>query len=175
MQPEIDKKDRMILDLLARDGRMSCSDIGRRVGLSRTAVKNRMTALQARGILRGFHAVIRLPEQQAFLVRIAAAPAALGAVRGALAASPEAETVVQLTGEFQFAAVCRAGDGAALRDYLDRLCTAAPGIRRIRACAITGTVKGLLRCTDPIPVVRANDNRRTNPPAHGADRGARPD
>ena len=49
----IDEKDNAIIHLLLKDARMSYSDIGAAVGLSRTAVKNRVAALEDRGIIGG--------------------------------------------------------------------------------------------------------------------------
>ncbi|WP_158967251.1 Lrp/AsnC family transcriptional regulator [Chachezhania sediminis] len=50
--------DRQILDLLAADGRMSVQEISARVGLSPTPVARRIRQLEARGILRGYAALI---------------------------------------------------------------------------------------------------------------------
>ena len=44
----LDKLDNAILDLLRENARMSYSDIGEKVGLSRVAVKNRMNAMEKR-------------------------------------------------------------------------------------------------------------------------------
>lgn len=45
----IDEKDNEIINLLLKDARMSYSDIGEKVGLSRTAVKNRVAVLEKNG------------------------------------------------------------------------------------------------------------------------------
>ncbi len=54
----LDAYDNAILKLIKNDARMSYSDIGQRVGLSRPAVKNRMTAMQDKGIIQGYQTVI---------------------------------------------------------------------------------------------------------------------
>lgn len=48
---DIDGIDNMIIELLLKDGRISYSEIGEHIGLSRTAVKNRISALEEKGIL----------------------------------------------------------------------------------------------------------------------------
>jgi Lrp/AsnC family leucine-responsive transcriptional regulator len=48
--------DRRILGLLARDGRMSYTDIGKETGLSTSAAQQRVRRLEHRGIIRGYHA-----------------------------------------------------------------------------------------------------------------------
>lgn len=50
--------DRQIVTLLARDGRMSYTDLGKATGLSTSAVHQRVRRLEARGVLRGYAAVV---------------------------------------------------------------------------------------------------------------------
>ena len=50
--------DRRILALLARDGRMSYTDIGKQTGLSTSAAQQRVRRLEQRGAIRGYHAVL---------------------------------------------------------------------------------------------------------------------
>lgn len=50
--------DHQILALLARDGRMSYTDIGRETGLSTSAAQQRVRRLEQRGIISGYQAVI---------------------------------------------------------------------------------------------------------------------
>ena len=46
----LDELDRKILDLLTQNARYTYSELGERLGISRVAVKNRMDALEARGV-----------------------------------------------------------------------------------------------------------------------------
>jgi len=48
--------DRRILALLARDGRMSYTDIGKQTGLSTSAAQQRVRRLEQRGAILGYHA-----------------------------------------------------------------------------------------------------------------------
>ncbi len=50
--------DRHILTLLAEDGRTSFADLGRRVGLSTSAVHQRVKRLEERGVIVGYRAEI---------------------------------------------------------------------------------------------------------------------
>ena len=54
----MDETDRKILDILRENARMSFSEIGSAVGISRVSVKKRMTAMEEAGIIRGYRAVI---------------------------------------------------------------------------------------------------------------------
>ncbi|TNY37486.1 Lrp/AsnC family transcriptional regulator [Thermomonospora catenispora] len=48
--------DRQIIALLARDGRMSFTDLAKETGLSVSAVHQRVRRLQKRGVIKGFAA-----------------------------------------------------------------------------------------------------------------------
>ena len=54
----IDEKDNQIINLLLEDSRMSYSDIGDRIGMSRTAVKKRISELEKSGLIKGYSMVI---------------------------------------------------------------------------------------------------------------------
>ena len=50
--------DRRIVDLLRADGRMSYTDLGKAMGLSTSAVHQRVRRLEERGVLKGYTAVV---------------------------------------------------------------------------------------------------------------------
>lgn len=58
MMNNLDAKDSEIVRLLSEDARLTYSDIGKIVGLSRTAVKTRVTALEKAGIIKGYKAIV---------------------------------------------------------------------------------------------------------------------
>lgn len=53
---EVESTDRLILGLLAADGRMSYTDLGKATGLSTSAVHQRVKRLESRGLIRGYGA-----------------------------------------------------------------------------------------------------------------------
>jgi Lrp/AsnC family transcriptional regulator, leucine-responsive regulatory protein len=55
---EVEGVDRQICQLLAADGRMSFTDLGKTTGLSTSAVHQRVKRLEQRGIIRGYGAAI---------------------------------------------------------------------------------------------------------------------
>ncbi|MBB3044773.1 MULTISPECIES: Lrp/AsnC family transcriptional regulator [Nocardioides] len=57
-QPELEATDRKILELLAGDGRMSFTDLGKSTGLSTSAVHQRVKRLEQRGLILGYGATI---------------------------------------------------------------------------------------------------------------------
>ncbi len=54
----LDERDKQILSLLHEDGRMSYTDLGKQVGLSRVAVQARMQQLIEAGVIERFTTVI---------------------------------------------------------------------------------------------------------------------
>ncbi|MBA3308832.1 MAG: Lrp/AsnC family transcriptional regulator [Nocardioidaceae bacterium] len=50
--------DQLICQLLASDGRMSFTDLGKQTGLSTSAVHQRVRRLEKRGVIRGYSATI---------------------------------------------------------------------------------------------------------------------
>ncbi len=50
--------DRAIVRLLAADGRMSYTDLGKATGLSTSAVHQRVRRLEQRGVIKGYAAVV---------------------------------------------------------------------------------------------------------------------
>jgi Lrp/AsnC family leucine-responsive transcriptional regulator len=58
----MEKLDRRILALLARDGRMSYTDIGKETGLSTSAAQQRVRRLEQRGVIKGYTAVLDAAE-----------------------------------------------------------------------------------------------------------------
>jgi Lrp/AsnC family leucine-responsive transcriptional regulator len=57
-QSELEGTDRKILELLANDGRMSFTDLGKATGLSTSAVHQRVKRLESRGLIKGYGATI---------------------------------------------------------------------------------------------------------------------
>ena len=58
----MERLDRQILALLARDGRMSYTDIGKETGLSTSAAQQRVRRLEQRGVITGYRADIDAAE-----------------------------------------------------------------------------------------------------------------
>jgi Lrp/AsnC family leucine-responsive transcriptional regulator len=58
----VDAIDRAITQALQEDARLTMADLGRRVGLSRTATLARVRRMERDGIITGYHASVVLPE-----------------------------------------------------------------------------------------------------------------
>lgn len=58
MRAELDPTDISMIEILQDDGRISVSELGRRIGLSQPATSERLRRLEERGIIKNYGAVI---------------------------------------------------------------------------------------------------------------------
>ena len=121
---QIDALDRRLLDLLAADGRTTMADLGRAVGLSRTAVLARVQRLEGDGVIRGYRADVALPgvaaAHRARVGLVIRTPDVAGYVRR-LAALPGVDEIETVTGEYDLIVLVTAPSGAELDAVLDRV------------------------------------------------------
>lgn len=57
--PELDTLDLRILDQLQRDGRLTMTELGERIGLSTSPCSQRVKRLEAQGVITGYHARVK--------------------------------------------------------------------------------------------------------------------
>lgn len=73
----LDAVDNKILTVIKDNARLSYSEIGEQVGISRVAVKNHMDALEKKGIIQGYKTVIdstNIPEGMVFFLDLEVIP-----------------------------------------------------------------------------------------------------
>jgi Lrp/AsnC family transcriptional regulator, leucine-responsive regulatory protein len=121
---QLDDLDRRVLALLAADARATMAQLGRAVGLSRTAVLARVQRLEREGVIRGYHADVTLPGQDAaHLARVGIVirtPDVAGYVRG-LRALPGVSEIETVTGEYDLMVLVAAPTAEELDVVLDRI------------------------------------------------------
>lgn len=120
----MDDIDARLLAELREDGRVTMAELGRRVGLSRTATLARVTQLERRGIIRGYHADVSGGAEEAdhaARVAIVIRTRDSAAYVRRLVAIPECQEVESVAGEYDLLARFAAGSAARLDEILDRL------------------------------------------------------
>jgi Lrp/AsnC family transcriptional regulator, leucine-responsive regulatory protein len=121
---QLDQLDRALLALLAADGRASMVELGRRVGLSRTAVLARVQRLERHGVIRGYHADVELPDvaaaHRARVGLVIRTPDVAGYVRR-LAALPGVTGIETVNGEYDLMLLVTAPSAAELDAVLDQV------------------------------------------------------
>lgn len=141
----LDEKDNLIVNLLLKNARMSYSDIGSEVGMSRVAVKNRITTLEEKGVIKGYHASVDplvVPEMQTYITFIQTEPGAYDAVSEKLRAEKSVVILCQTSGECCLHAVCVAENIQEMRDFARRMRTENPGLLKFAAYMVFDILKG---------------------------------
>ena len=141
----IDAKDNQIVALLRENARMSYSDIGSEVGLSRVAVATRVKVLEEKGIIRGYTAVIdphAAQEMMAYVVNFDIKPEHFDEVKEQLTAQKELVSLFQTTGSCHLMAICVSRDTRTMKDYINSLFKSTPGLDRITYHTVLDVIKG---------------------------------
>lgn len=141
----LDEIDNEIINLLQENARISYSDIGEKVGLSRTAVKNRILFLEKKGIITGYRAVINPQESSEvmnFIINIETKAENFNSVKHILAGANETVTLLQTTGTCRLVAICSAKDVETMKKFVNRIYSEVQGITYINANSVLEVIKG---------------------------------
>ena len=117
---DYDRFDRAILTTLAAEGRVSITELARRIGLSKSPTQARLRRLEELGVIRGYRAIldpIRLGLDHVAFVEVRmfdTRESSLAAFNEAVAAVPEIEQVHLIAGNFDYLLKVRTAD---MRDY----------------------------------------------------------
>lgn len=123
--PVDDATDRLIIRLLAGDGRMSYADLARETGLSTSAAHQRVRRLETRGVLTGYRATFD-PRQvglplTALIDLTPLDPAAPDDIPDRLADIAEIESCWSVAGDASYVVKVRVAEPAALEELLGRI------------------------------------------------------
>ncbi|MFN0262701.1 Lrp/AsnC family transcriptional regulator [Tepidamorphus sp. 3E244] len=146
-QVRLDTVDRAILLALQKDGRISNSDLAERVGLSQSACLRRVRALEEKGLIGGYAAIL---DQRACglpgtaFVHISLEQqgrAALDAFERAVARVPEILECHLLAGQSDFLVRVVYRDADDLERIHTETLTQLPGVTRVQSTLTLRTVK----------------------------------
>jgi Lrp/AsnC family leucine-responsive transcriptional regulator len=121
----VEKTDREILRLLAADGRMSYTDLGKETGLSTSAVHQRVKRLEKLGVISGYHARVDVAALgltlTAFISIRPIDPSHADNYPELLAGVSEIESCWSVAGDESYILKIRTTTPAALEDLLARI------------------------------------------------------
>lgn len=142
---ELDERDRKILALVQRDGKLAQAEIARRVGLSTAAVNERLRKLENAGVIRRFVAVVD-PRSvgmtiTAFVEVFIEHPRHEAAFIDRLLELDEVLECHHVTGEFSLLLKVRVRDMDGLQQLLLHELNAREGVRQTRTVMVLSTVK----------------------------------
>lgn len=118
---DLDSFDRKILDVMAVEGRISVTELARRIGLSKSPTQARLKRLEDSGVIRGYRALydpIRLGRDHVAFVEIKLSDtreAALAAFNSAVLKVPEVEQCHLIAGAFDYLLKVRTSSMASYR------------------------------------------------------------
>ena len=142
----LDDTDRRIVELLIHNARMSYSDLGEAVGLSRVAVKARIRALEERGVIEEYTTIVnpqRISGAVSCYFEIEVEPAWFPRVVDTLRDNETVTQIYQVSGNNKLhvhAVAASAGEMERLiREVIDPL----PGVKDISTNIILSRVKDI--------------------------------
>ncbi|KIY22433.1 MULTISPECIES: Lrp/AsnC family transcriptional regulator [Mesobacillus] len=133
---KIDDTDRMILQLLAENGRMSYVDIGKELNLSRVAIRERVNQLIKEGIIEKFSAVInseKVGKAVSAFFEVDCEPSSLVNVAEALANNPSVASCYQMTGPSTLHMHVLVEDFIRLENFINEELYSLEGITRVES------------------------------------------
>ncbi len=140
----LDALDQKIVQLLIRNARMSYSDIGDKVGISRVAVKARIQALERRGIIEEYTTIIN-PQKISGAVsayfEIETLPDALPPVIENLAQNDTITQIYRVTGQNKLHVHAIASSGEEMEMLIREVIDPLPGVVRSSCNIILSRIK----------------------------------
>jgi DNA-binding Lrp family transcriptional regulator len=138
---KLDRIDRRILQELQAEGRITNVELARRAGISAPPCLRRVRALEAAGIIRGYHAALA-PEALGYGITVFAlvglssqAEADLVAFERLIAGWPEVREAHMLAGEADFLLKIVATDWDSYQRFLSAKLTSAPNVSHVKSAS----------------------------------------
>lgn len=142
----LDVTDRSIITLLTKNARMSYVDIGEAVGLSRVAVKSRMDALERRGIIEQYTAVInpqKISSAISSYYEIEVEPACYARVVEILNHNNTVTQIYQVSGNNKLHVHAVAANHDAMQAFLNDVIHQLPGVLSLSCNIILSRIKDI--------------------------------
>ena len=142
----LDELDQKILQLLIQNARMSYSEIGQQVGISRVAVKMRVQALEKKGIIEEYTTVIN-PQKISGAVscyfEIETAPDALAEVAELLRRNDTVTQIYRVTGKSKLHVHAVAAYGEEMERLICGTIDRLPGVQACSCNMIFSRIKDI--------------------------------
>lgn len=121
---DLTEKDEMLIGLLRENGRLSVSEIARRMSASRTAAQMRLQKLERNGVIEGYSVKLSsayLEKQVRALVMIKFPPGIRNEIEAELSEMPHLTSLYSISGAFDMAAVVSAPTMGVLDVLIDEI------------------------------------------------------
>jgi DNA-binding Lrp family transcriptional regulator len=150
----LDSTDKLILEILQSEGRLSNAELARRVNLSPPATHARLRRLEEEGVIRGYAALLDREKSgydMLCFVQISLQlhqPQQVQAVRDAIRDMPEVLECHHITGEYDYLLKVVIHNRKDLERFILERLTPVPGVARIHTSLVLTEVKA----TTALPV-----------------------
>ena len=142
----LDELDRKIVTLLIENARLSYSDIGQKVGVSRVAVKARIQALEQRGVIEEYTTIVN-PQKISGAVscyfEIETRPEAFAQVAAILRDNDTVTQVYRVTGRSKLHVHAVAASGEEMEGFISRVIDQLPGVVSCTCNSILSRIKDI--------------------------------
>ena len=142
----MDEVDQKIVQLLIKNARMSYSDIGQQVGISRVAVKSRIKALEEKGVIEEYTAIIN-PQKISGAVscyfEIELSPEHFEAAVNILRENPIITQIYRVTGRCRLHVHAVASSNDEMDNLLARVIDPLPGLLSCSCNIILSRIKDI--------------------------------
>lgn len=131
---QMDSFDLKMISILQQDGRISVTDLAKRIGMSKSPCQTRLKRLQAQGYILGFRAQVnytKLNRQQVSFTEVKMSDtreAALEAFNAAILNIPEIQECHMIAGSFDYLLKVRTSDIAEYRRVLSDSISSLPHV-----------------------------------------------
>ncbi len=142
----LDALDQQIVSLLIENARLSYSDIGEKVGLSRVAVKSRIQALEQRGVIEEYTTIInpqKLTGAVSCYFELEFSPAGFGEAVARLEACPTVTQIYRVTGSHKLHVHAVAATNQEMEDLLRSVIDPLPGLEKCSCNVILSRIKDI--------------------------------
>ena len=141
----LDEIDNQIINLLIADARLTYSEIGEKVGISRVAVKKRVAAIEEQGIIKGYHADVNpmeAPKMMTFVAVIKTRADSYDLISDALEQEACVVTLCKMSGDNILHAICVADSMADMNNFAWRVRNKYEGLLSFSAQMVWEIKKG---------------------------------
>lgn len=142
----LDQLDQKIVELLIGNARMSYSEIGDQVGISRVAVKSRIQALEERGIIEGYTTIVN-PQKISGAVscyfEIETKPDTLAEVAGILEKNDTVTQIYRVTGKSRLHVHAVASSNEEMEKLICNTMDKLPGVVECTCNTILSRIKDI--------------------------------
>ena len=142
----LDDLDKKIVELLIKNARMSYSEIGQKTGISRVAVKMRVQALEKRGIIEEYTAVInpqKLGGAVSCYFESETLPKALNEVAEKLRMNDTVTQIYRVSGKSKLHVHAVASSNEEMEEFISQVIDRLDGVKECSSNVIFSRIKDI--------------------------------